>query len=67
MNVIKKYGVGATLGAGLMTATMSVHAAIPDAVKTEIGNAKTDVTELAGLVLGVLVVVFGYRMIKRFL
>ena len=51
----------------MMSAVVAAQAAIPDSVKTEIGTAKTDVTELAGLVLGVLVVAFGYKMIKRFL
>lgn len=51
----------------MMGAVVAAQAAIPDSVKTEIGTAKTDVTELAGLVLGVLVVAFGYKMIKRFL
>lgn len=51
----------------MMSAVVAAQAAIPEAVKTEIGTSKTDVTELAGLVLGVLVVAFGYKMIKRFL
>lgn len=51
----------------MLSAVVAAQAAIPDSVKTEIGTAKTDVTELAGLVLGVLVVAFGYKMIKRFL
>ena len=51
----------------MMSAVVAAQAAIPEAVKTEIGTAKTDVQELAGLVLGVLVVAFGYKMIKRFL
>jgi Ca2+/H+ antiporter len=57
----------AALASVMMSAVVAAQAAIPEAVKTEIGTAKTDVTELAGLVLGVLVVAFGYKMIKRFL
>ncbi|RKV78145.1 MAG: hypothetical protein D8H97_18015 [Neisseria sp.] len=45
----------------------SVQAAVPDSVKTAIGEAKTDTTEMAGLILGVLVVFFGWRMIKKFI
>ncbi|EEP68154.1 major capsid protein [Kingella oralis] len=57
----------AALASVMMSAVVAAQAAIPESVKTEIGTAKTDVTELAGLVLGVLVVAFGYKMIKRFL
>ena len=50
-----------------MTGAVVVHAAIPDTVKNEISNSKSDVTEMIGLILGVLVLGFGFRMIKRFL
>lgn len=45
----------------------SVQAAVPNEVTTAIGEAKTDVSQMAGLILGVLVVFFGWRMIKKFL
>lgn len=53
-------------GTALMTGAVVVQAAIPDTVKTEITSAKSDVTEMIGLILGVLVLGFGFRMIKRF-
>ena len=53
-------------GTALMTGAVVVQAAIPDTVKTEITSAKSDVTETIGLILGVLVLGFGFRMIKRF-
>lgn len=55
------------VGTALMTGAVAVQAAIPDTVKTEITSAKSDVTEMIGLILGVLVLGFGFRMIKRFL
>lgn len=66
MKLIKFVRKGA-LPASLMALYTSVQAAVPDSVKTEIGNAKTDTTEMAGLILGVMVVFFGWRMIRKFL
>jgi hypothetical protein len=66
MKLIKFVRKGA-LPASLMALYTSVQAAVPESVKTAIGEAKTDTTEMAGLILGVLVVFFGWRMIKKFI
>ena len=66
MKLIKFVRKGA-LPASLMALYTSVQAAVPDSVKTSIGEAKTDNTEMDGLILGVLVVFFGWRMIKKFI
>lgn len=66
MKLIKFVRKGA-LPASLMVLYTSVQAAVPDSVKNAIADAKTDTTEMAGLILGVLVVFFGWRMIKKFI
>ena len=66
MKLVRFFSKGA-LFASLMALYTSVQAAVPDSVKNAIGEAKTDTTEMAGLILGVLVVFFGWRMIKKFI
>ena len=66
MKLIKFVRKGA-LPASLMALYTSVQAAVPTEVTTAIGEAKTDVSQMAGLILGVLVVFFGWRMIRKFL
>ena len=66
MKLIKFVRKGA-LPASLMALYTSVQAAVPTEVTQAIGEAKTDVSQIAGLILGVLVVFFGWRMIKKFL
>ena len=53
------------LGAGFLSLAISAQAALPESIKTEVATAKADVTEAMGMVLGVAVLFFGFRMIKR--
>lgn len=71
MNLFKKYGSKANLfktaiATSALTLSVNAFAEIPDSVKTEITSAKGDVTEMVGLVLGVLVLFFAFKIIKRF-
>ena len=63
----KMNAVKAVFLVGLMTLAASANAAVPQAVTDAIGTAKDDATQMAGLILSVLVVFFGWRIIKRFL
>lgn len=55
----------AALSALVLSAGTSVMAAVPEAVTTEIGAAKTDGLAVAGLLLGVAVAIWGALYIKR--
>jgi len=40
-------------------------AAVPETVKTDLAAAKTDSTEVAGIVLGVIVALFAFKLMRR--
>lgn len=66
MNSIKKYGVGATLGAGLMTvATSSFAGPLAEAVTTNTTDFKADLYIVGGIVIGLVVVGSGVGAVIR--
>ena len=68
MKIMNKMNVAKTAVATVLTTfAVSANAAVPQAVTDAIGTAKDDATQMAGLILSVLVVFFGWRIIKRFL
>ncbi|MDK4623734.1 hypothetical protein [Kingella kingae] len=69
MKLIKKYGVGATLGAGLMTvATSSFAGPLAEAVASNTTEFKADLYIVGGIVIGLVVVgiVIGLVLISIF-
>lgn len=66
MNIGRKYGAKAAVvfAAPLALATQA-WAAVPEAVKTELGTAKADATEVGGLILAIVVVLFAFGMLRR--
>ena len=66
MNSIKKYGVGATLGAGLMTAATSSFAGpLSEAVAANTTDFKADLYIVGGIVIGLVVVSSGVGAVIR--
>lgn len=68
MNTMKKYGakVAVVAAAPLALATQA-YAEVPESVKTELNNAKTDAVEVAGIVFGVIVAIFAFKLLRRVL
>lgn len=66
MNIGRKYGAKAAVvfAAPLALATQA-WAAVPEQVKTDLGTAKTDSVEVAGIVLGIFVAIFAFALMKR--
>jgi hypothetical protein len=59
-NVCRKYGAKiAAVPAAFAFTLGQAHAALPEAVSTEIGTAKTDMLAAAGLVIAAMVAVWG--------
>jgi hypothetical protein len=56
--------LGAAAAVGVLT-VQQVYAALPTEVNTELGNAKTDVVELGGLVLVVLIAAAAFKYMRR--
>lgn len=66
MNSIKKYGVGATLGVGLMTvATSSFAGPLAEAVASNTTDFKVDLYTVGGIVIGLVVVSSGVGAVIR--
>lgn len=66
MKLIKKYGVGATLGAGLMTvATSSFAGPLAEAVASNTTEFKADLYIVGGIVIGLVVVSSGVGAVIR--
>ncbi|WP_230478568.1 hypothetical protein [Kingella kingae] len=66
MKLIKKYGVGATLGAGLMTvATSSFAGPLAEAVASNTTEFKADLYIVGGIVIGLVVVGCGEVVVFR--
>ncbi|UOO76753.1 major capsid protein [Neisseria sp. Dent CA1/247] len=68
MNIAKKYGAKAAIvvSAPLALATQA-WAAVPEAVTTELATAKTDAISVGGVVLGIIVAIFGLMIIRKVL
>lgn len=62
---MKKLRYGLIPALGLLS--MQAMAELPAEVTSAISDSKSDVMEIAGLILGVLVVGFGFKVIRRFL
>ena len=62
---MKKLRYGLIPALGLLS--LQVMAELPAEVTSAISDSKADVMEIAGLILGVLVVGFGFKVIRRFL
>ncbi|WP_061237388.1 major capsid protein [Ectopseudomonas composti] len=58
----RSLGVCAAVG---LLATQQAYAALPAEVSTELGNTKTDVVELGGLVLVVLIAAAAFKYMRR--
>ncbi|MFG0584147.1 major capsid protein [Pseudomonas sp. zjy_9] len=56
--------LGAAAAVGVLTAQQA-YAALPTEVSTELGTAKTDVVELGGLVLVVLIAAAAFKYMRR--
>ncbi|QTN44128.1 major capsid protein [Ectopseudomonas mendocina] len=56
--------LGAAAAVGVLT-VQQAYAALPAEVNTELGNAKTDVVELGGLVLVVLIAAAAFKYMRR--
>lgn len=72
MNMLKKYAprvnkYQAAAGGGLMLLASAVMAEVPAEVKTSLATAKTDSLEVAGLVLGIIVAIFAFMLMRRVL
>lgn len=65
MNQIKRYGKPAALGAAIMSMAVSAQAAIPAEVTTALGEAKTDAVQVAGIVLGILVAIYAFVLMRK--
>lgn len=67
MNIKKKYGKQiAVMGAAPLAFATQVWAEVPQAIKDDIATAKTDALTVAGLILGLLVSIYGVMILKRF-
>lgn len=72
MNAIKKYAPRGNLmkyatGGGLMMTGMSAFAAVPAEVTQSLTEAKADALSVGGIVLGIIVAIFAYMLIRRVL
>lgn len=56
--------LGAAAAVGVLT-VQQAYAALPTEVSTELGTAKTDVVELGGLVLVVLIAAAAFKYMRR--
>lgn len=73
MNQIKKYAPKGSLkeyarygvGGSLLAASVAVHAAVPESVKTSIEGSKTDGLEVGWIVVGVVAAIFVIGIVKR--
>ena len=66
MDTCRKYGAKLTVVAAAPFALASqAWAAVPETVKTDLAAAKTDSTEVAGIVLGVIVALFAFKLMRR--
>ena len=58
-------GAAVATGAGLSLFSASTFAAVPASVTTAIGDAVADVGTVGGLVIGVVVIVFAFAMMRK--
>lgn len=65
MNQIKRYGKQAALGSTLMGLVVSAQAAVPAEVTTALTEAKTDSVQVAGIVLGILVALYAFVLMRK--
>ncbi|MDR8016004.1 MAG: major capsid protein [Ectopseudomonas guguanensis] len=56
--------LGAAAAVGLL-AVQQAHAALPEGVSTQLGTTKTDVVELGGLILVVLIAAAAFKYMRR--
>lgn len=68
MNILKKYGAKAAvvISAPLALATQA-YAAVPEEVTQALTTAKTDVLNVGGIVLGILVSIFALMLFRKVL
>lgn len=55
----KKTAILGSIGTGLLSASVFVHAALPAAVATDVAEAKTDILAALALVISAMVAVWG--------
>lgn len=72
MNAIKKYAprvnvVKYATGGGLMVLGASAMAAVPAEVTTALTDAKADALSVGGIVLGIIVSIFAFMLIRKVL
>lgn len=65
VNLAKRYGAKLTAVGGVMALPALAAAAVPEEVTQSLATAKTDSVTVAGVVLGIIVALFGFRMMRR--
>ncbi|MBX9935741.1 MAG: major capsid protein [Burkholderiaceae bacterium] len=65
MNLKSARNAVATAGAGVLMLAGQAHAALPAGVETALGDVKTDVTTLGGLVLVIVIAIAGFKLLRR--
>lgn len=66
-NAIKRFGakVPAAVGTGLLLASMHVHAALPEAIGTDVASSKVDLKEAGALFISLTLVVLFFVWLRR--
>lgn len=65
MNIAKRYGAKLAAFGGVMALPTLALAEVPQAVTESLNTARTDATTVAGVVLGIIVALFAFRMMRR--
>ncbi|MBP4049573.1 phage coat protein [Chromobacterium violaceum] len=63
--IARRYGSRAALAAAMTTAAASALADVPEEVKTSITSSGKDAAIMGGLVLAVIVGIFGFKWMRK--